>query len=138
MAKTRKVRGLVRIVRTPAGEAPVSVRQAWVGLVLPCASYLGVPDKKPFSRKAPERGVLTGKPVECGKCGRVGVSVPQNKALKILAEANPLAAKWWRDHGFPHRGEFFAFAKDEVEIVSGVKMQQFIHVPEEMMGDPDR
>lgn len=39
---------MIEITRVPAGEAPEWVRQAWVGLVLPCDPFVGyahTPDK---------------------------------------------------------------------------------------------
>ena len=126
--------GRIRITKIPAGEAPLEIRKAWVGLVLPCHPYLGFPDS------APDRGVLTGQSASCDSCGSYGVSVPQDQAIDILAQFHPEAAAWWRQHGYPNPApdDLFGFENDVIEIVSGVKHQQIIHVPEEAMGQPDR
>ncbi len=125
-----KPTGLIRIVRVPEGEAPQCVRQAWVGLELPCDPYLG------YSDAGLDRGVLTGTEAARNRCG---FSVPQDWAIAVLEQSDPAAAAWWRRHGFPKEGDGrFGFAEVEAEIVSGVERQRLIEVPEEAMGDPYR
>ncbi|MCX6721848.1 MAG: hypothetical protein NTY04_01510, partial [Candidatus Staskawiczbacteria bacterium] len=101
--------GLIRIVRMPAGEAPPWVRQAWVGLTLPCCSEMAF---------FPSSGVVTDKPVK----DRLGVSVPHKEALEILKKRSPKAASWWKSSGFPKQppNDCFMFSENEVKIVSGV------------------
>jgi hypothetical protein len=109
--------GWIRVVHIPGGEAPFSVRAAWVGLELPCDPYLG------YSTPGMERGALTGIPAERN---RRGVAVPQAEALRILEQVDPRAAAWWNEHGFPRGDERFLFSEDEIEIISGVTAQRMV------------
>lgn len=90
----------IEIVATPAGEAPLWVREAWIGLVLPLAAGRA-------SGSWSVVGVLSG-PRTCtgalwawlsGRTGRVtGYRVPSADAVRILAARNRAAADWWRAH----------------------------------------
>jgi hypothetical protein len=55
-----------------------------------------------------------------------------------LQQEKPKAAAWWKDHDFPITGQYFCFAENEAEIVSGVVPQQLIEVTDEMRGNPYR
>lgn len=122
---TPGVTGTIKVIKTPHGEAPDWVRAVFVGLVLPCYSVAG--SCTVFS-------ALSGKEERF-----VAYTVPQADALKILEAANPDAAAWWREHGYPRtdRGSF-AFRLDEVEVISGVHIQPVTLVTDEMQGDPGR
>ena len=87
---------MIRIIGIPPGEAPESVRKAWVGLVLPVAGPL---------RKYPIGGVLSSPKSVLGELffwftGRykreAGYMVDAQAAVSILAKVNPEAAEWWR------------------------------------------
>lgn len=89
----------VRIVRTPEGEAPLWVREAWVGLELPLAH--------PGEITTETVGVLTGPPSPLGRWwarlrGRpqltTGYFVLSARAIGILARSQPRAADWWRSN----------------------------------------
>jgi hypothetical protein len=93
----------VRIVRAPVGEAPVWVRQAWIGLTLPLA-----PGVRPGQRRA--AGVLSGPHSFLGFLlawitGRTekveGYPVLASEAVRQLSLHNPEAASWWHEHA-PH------------------------------------
>ncbi|MDO8510070.1 MAG: hypothetical protein Q7S15_00405 [bacterium] len=127
---TPKATGRIRIIKIPAGEAPLEVRRAWVGLELPCDPVCGYPDS------GSEIGVVSKEPL---RFNRYGYSVPQAEAIAILVRHAPAAAAWWRDHCFPRaEGTCFGFGEDEAEIISGVTLQKLTEVPDECMGDPDR
>lgn len=94
----------VRIIDVPPGEAPVEVRNAWVGLVLPLSE----------GRATPRRILVAG--VKSGPKGfieflrhllarrlfiREGYEVDVLPALEILEKSNPSAAEWWRQNA-PH------------------------------------
>ena len=119
--------GLVRVKSTPKGEAPQEIRAAWVGLNLPCYPVAGyIPGE--------EVGVGSGKkeawqPRQC-------VIVPRKEAFAVLEAERPDAARWWKQNAIP--GDNLCFGLDEVEIVSGVRMQRIIEVTDEMRGDPYR
>lgn len=110
--------GLIKVVKTPAGEAPLWVRQALVGLVLPCNPVLG------FHCDG-ERGVLSN---EVSLLNRYGYSVPQDQVMAILEEKNFKIWVWWKGKGFPHQGEYFVFSEAEAEIVQGVTSQKINYV----------
>lgn len=125
----KKVQGYIRIIKIPAGEAPLSIRRAWVGLILPCDPICG------FPTSGGERGALTGKE---SSHNRYGFSVLQEDAIEILEWASTEVAKWWWEHGYPKPDQYFGFAEDEAEIVGGVTHQQIVHVPDGEGGDPNR
>lgn len=88
----------ISIVRLPTGEAPLWVREAWIGVELPIAR------KSNFGTFATV-GVLSG-PKSWGALlwhtllGRsprlTGYPVVACVAVDLLAESNPDAADWWR------------------------------------------
>ena len=93
----------VRIVAVPPGEAPLWVRQKWVGLDLPVVRYAA-------HRKLLAFGVLSIPPswsaqwaaILRGRAERVaGYAVEAAPAVGILAKASPEAAAWWRENT-PH------------------------------------
>jgi hypothetical protein len=82
--------GVIRIVTTPPGEAPQSVREAWIGLELPLAKSRDQGKKLAVMGVRSWEGIfMTGYAVE----GRV--------ALEYLAARSPTAAAWWREN-VPH------------------------------------
>lgn len=91
--------GAVEIVATPAGEAPLWVREAWIGLILPMAPG---GDK----RRRSSFGVLSAPRTRVGALlGTLfntrwvdGYVVPSAEAIRLLAMRNPGAANWWRTH----------------------------------------
>jgi hypothetical protein len=90
----------VRITRTPAGEAPEHIREAWVGLTLPLPS-----DRSGKRQVFPVFGVLSG-PKSIGRTfwslltGKHirydGYAVATLTALEVLEARSPAAASWWR------------------------------------------
>jgi hypothetical protein len=90
----------IRIVARPAGEAPESVREAWVGLELPL-----LPAQLNRRRTFLTVGVLTGPrlwwqrllSILLGRFERQsGYAVDALNAVNILATRDPDAAAWWR------------------------------------------
>ncbi|KQN74304.1 hypothetical protein [Devosia sp. Leaf64] len=110
----------ITIVRTPLGEAPEWVREAWIGLTFPVigakqrmAAY-GVLTR-PRNWFAQVWANLTGKSFEM-----TGYLVNAKLAVDLLAEHQLEAAAWWREH-LPDRldGEGqFLFDADACEEVS--------------------
>jgi hypothetical protein len=105
----------IRITRTPPGEAPVAIREAWVGLELPLLRdkplrYLG-------------SGVLSGPRSLVATLLHLitfrlkvytAYVVPSLAAIEILERADPAAARWWRENA-PHtvrRGRHFLFSPE--------------------------
>ena len=113
--------GKVRIVQPPIGEAPIWVRQAWVGLELPLAGNAN----EFFSF-----GVLSGPKswismiwgLLCGRGQRItGYPVHAGAAVDLLARTNPDAADWWRDNA-PYMlrpGRTFLFNEDACSLLAG-------------------
>lgn len=120
--------GRIRITKVPGGEAPFKIREAWMGIELPCHPFYGM-------QVGDERGVLSGDKVAQS---RRAFTVPQAGALTALAAVNPDAAAWWRRRGYPNPSQYFSFAEDEAEIVSGVQQQQLFLAEEGCDGDPFR
>jgi hypothetical protein len=81
-------RARIRIVRTPAGEAPETVRRAWVGLELPLTK--GETNPRVFE----SRGVLSNQATE----SVVGYMVDGSTAVRLLEGQSPDAAAWWREN----------------------------------------
>ena len=112
----------IRITRTPPGEAPEYIRQAWVGLVLP------VHERYAGQQRRLGIGVLTGPRTWLGVLfamltGRAqratGYVVDAKTALELLATHAPEAALWWRTHAprFLEPGRCFLFAAEGCEEV---------------------
>ncbi len=93
----------IRIIAAPPGEAPLWVRQKWVGLDLPVARYsgrsrflgLGVLSM-PRSWLGQWLAVARGRAEMVG-----GYAVEALPAVGILGERSPEAAAWWRENT-PH------------------------------------
>ena len=113
--------GRIKIVKVPSGSAPEWVRQAWVGLILPCYPIMGLPDNG-----EPEKDIRDGHSIKYNGLNRRSISVPQTEALRILSKAKLGAATWWKSQGFPKQtpNDCFSFGEDEVQIVSGVSQQR--------------
>ena len=93
----------IRIIAAPPGEAPLWVRQRWVGLDLPVARYSG-------RSRFLGLGVLTMPRSWLGQWLAVargnaelvaGYAVEALPAVGILGESSPEAAAWWRENT-PH------------------------------------
>ena len=110
----------IRITRVPPGEAPVAVREAWLGLELP------------LKRENPQRylgsGVLSGprniiQTLIHMLTFRLKIHtafvVPSQTAIEILERTQPSAARWWRENA-PHTvrpQRYFLFPPDCCERV---------------------
>jgi hypothetical protein len=90
----------IQITMVPAGEAPLWVREKWVGVVLP------VVDRSP--RRVMGHGVLSGPATWIGGLfawltGRLqpytGYLVESRTAIAILEASSPEAAGWWKENG---------------------------------------
>ncbi len=105
----------IRITSIPPGEAPVTIREAWIGLELP------------LRYDAPRRylgsGVLSGPRNKLQTLVHLltfklkiqtGFVVPSLAAIEILEKTQPDAARWWRENA-PHTvrpGRNFLFSTD--------------------------
>jgi hypothetical protein len=92
----------IQIVQTPLGEAPLAVRQAWIGLILPLAEDV----QQDSLRRRPSFGVLSGPKrwwqqllalLRGGVESVEGYVVDAPTAIECLAHQAPAAAQWWRE-----------------------------------------
>jgi hypothetical protein len=98
-----KVYSTIRVIAVPPGEAPLWVREKWVGIELPVAGY-SAPRKffgygvlsSPHSMLAKWWGVIRGRAERVS-----GYAVEAIAAVDILATSSPEAAVWWRENT-PH------------------------------------
>jgi len=72
----------IRITSRPAGGAPETIRDKWIGLVLP------------LQKKATEPGIDVTTQTEVQ--GRDGYMVRWDVAMRILGEKHPDARDWWQ------------------------------------------
>jgi hypothetical protein len=91
----------VRIIACPPGEAPLSVRLAWVGMELPLTQG------RNSRQLAMTSGVVSGprglwQRIAALFLGRYGVqtgyAVNARDAVDLLQAKDPTAAAWWREH----------------------------------------
>ncbi len=112
----------IRIKSVPLGEAPESIRQAWIGLVIP------VPPRVSRRRSFLGTGVLSGPKnrlgtllaIVLGRTQRVkGYMVESKTALELLAARSPEAADWWRNNAprFFEPDRAFVFSVDSCEEI---------------------
>jgi hypothetical protein len=95
-----KIYSTIRIIAIPPGEAPIWVREEWVGLELPALGYSGPRRFFTFGLFSFPRSILA----QCwgllrGRANRIsGYAVQSVAALDILATSSPEAAAWWRQN----------------------------------------
>jgi hypothetical protein len=77
-----------QIIAVPPGEAPLTVREAWVGCILPLLP--GVEGPEPTAA----RGVTSGLPKERS----FSFKVRALDAFSVLEQKNAEAANWWKEH----------------------------------------
>ena len=102
-----------RILAPSPGEAPGSIRAAWVGCVLPL--YTTTDDPKVSERS---RGILTGREED----RPAGFVVQVIDAVRELERHSAEAARWWRENA-PHllrAGQLFVFPEDVCELVDEI------------------
>jgi hypothetical protein len=87
LRKFSRSTGLIRIIEVPPGEAPRSIREAWVGLELPLAMTEGQ------GRRMEIMGVLSQSPGVT-----TGYAVDGRVAIDRLGSQSPEAARWWREN----------------------------------------
>jgi len=101
--KNELVLGKVKIVRTPDGEAPVRVREEWVGVILPVIGMSASSGK----------GVISGKDTD----DEPAYVVSQADAIAALEQKSRKAAGWWKDNGYPQNGGCFGFKVAQCKVV---------------------
>jgi hypothetical protein len=94
----------IKIIAVPPGQAPLEVRQQWVGITLPVAENL---PSKTF-----EMGVFGGKPENSE-----GYLVETMLAFRELKKKSPEAADWWSSHLSPQLMPWLSFQRSVCEVV---------------------
>jgi len=95
----------MRVTSAPTGQAPLEIRQKWIGVEIPFLE-IGVPTGS-------VSGILNGKKVKPHKV----FIVDQVEALTALRKKSPKAADWWKGVGFPIAGAQFTFNVECAEVV---------------------
>ncbi len=93
-------RAFILVTATPPGEAPVEVRKAWVGLILPLAPEVEQPSASPpLGVRSGPKGLISSILATLFYRGeRVHVySVLGSEAIEVLERSHPDAAQWWRN-----------------------------------------
>jgi hypothetical protein len=95
----------IRIIAIPGGDAPLTIRQKWLGIKLPLARC---PNTSSVSTDTNDHARQTD--------GNYYV-VDASDALSALNKSSPAAANWWRRHIPPITGNKFLFSKDDCELI---------------------
>jgi hypothetical protein len=94
----------IRIIDVPPGEAPMEIRKAWVGLVLPLAGWRSRPTRIAIAGVLSGPKSFLGMVLNCFKLRHErweGYPVKARAAIEILGRQNPTAGAWWRENA-PH------------------------------------
>lgn len=88
----------IKIVKTPAGPAPLHIREAWIGVTLPLR-WPGVRRLSANKVFRPFSVFLIIKDLLQGNFYKVnGYVVLSGQAIDILEKSAPEAAAWWREN----------------------------------------
>jgi hypothetical protein len=91
----------VRIIAIPPGEAPLWVREKWIGLELPLLRWSSAETFIAFGAvSGPRTWLAQIWEMLRGRSQRVyGFTVDASRAVEILDRRSPEAAAWWRENG---------------------------------------
>jgi hypothetical protein len=118
---TRAIKRSVRIIAVPPGEAPLWVREKWVGLTLPLTHFSSAKTFVGFGVLSGPRTFLPQLLARVrGRSDRIyGFLVNAARAVEILDHASPEAAAWWRENAselvLPKR--YLVFHAEVCEVV---------------------
>ena len=112
----------LKITSVPPGEAPVWVREQWVGLSLPlaqqCTHAHAYRTSGVLSRPTTRIGRLFTR--FSGKSGsESGYAVESVLAIQVLAKSSPEAADWWRSNAayLLQPGQYLVFQEGTGHVV---------------------
>ena len=90
----------VRIIAVPPGEAPLWVREKWVGLELPLTPWASAKSFRAFGVLSGPRSYLAQIwAIVRGRTEQIyGFPVEAARAVDILQTSSPVAAAWWREN----------------------------------------
>ena len=119
----KRVNASVRIVGVPPGEAPLWVREKWIGLELPLARYAEPKEYLTFGVvSAPGSWIAQCWARFRGRADRTsGYAVEGARAVDILERSSPEAAAWWREHAPQFVGPkgYLVFHAHVCDVVGG-------------------
>ena len=119
----KRVNASVRVVGVPPGDAPLWVREKWVGLELPLIRSATPKEYFTFGVvSAPGTWVAQLWALVRGRADRTsGYVVEGARALDILQQSSPEAAAWWREHApqFVAPKGYLVFHANVCEVVGG-------------------
>jgi hypothetical protein len=111
----------IRVISPPPGDAPLWVREKWVGVEL--TSVLGAPPRS-FSGASvlasPSFFASVWRQIS-GQSRKVsGYPVRVTSAIEALEKSSPEAAMWWRENtpGIVSPSRFFVFDANACEVVN--------------------
>ncbi len=110
---TRRVEGKIEITAVPDGEAPLEIREQWVGLILPVVAIT----------ESIGMGVVTKSDTDSNPA----YMVLQEYAISALSKKSDKAARWWKKHGFPQQGEYFGFKVSQTKVIGILKEEASRH-----------
>lgn len=93
----------IRITSTPPGQAPLEIREKWIGVIIPLIQQ---------NTKGIQVGVAGGQPENVG-----GYRVNPREAVNCLAKTSPEASSWWNENFPVDSALAFAFSKDVCELI---------------------
>lgn len=95
----------IRIISRPPGGAPHSIRDQWIGLVMPAQAT-----------DSPLADVMTRRRIT-NRTG--GYAVPWNAAMDALGKKDPAARAWWEDLNASNHFRELIFTSDCCEVIPG-------------------
>jgi hypothetical protein len=111
----------VRIIAVPPGEAPLWVREKWVGLELPGAQYSSARSFYAYGvRSLPRTWLAQWWGIVRGRAERIsGYAVESIRAVDILSTSSPEAAEWWRQNtpDLIAKNRYLVFHEESCRIV---------------------
>ena len=130
---TRTTTQSARIIAVPPGEAPLWVREKWVGLTLPLTRF-------DSARSFPTVGVLSGPRTLVAQLWAhvrrrtdrtYGFPVDAVRAVEILDHASPEAAAWWRENAseFVLPKRYLVFHAEVCEVLRPEGIDRSISMP---------
>lgn len=94
----------IQIIAVPPGQAPLWVREEWVGLVLPV--------EDPPTDGNIQIGARGGRPENIG-----GYYVRTTAALEALGRKSPDAAEWWESNQLARVSPWLVFKREVCQLL---------------------
>jgi hypothetical protein len=102
----------IRIIATPPGQAPLEIREKWIGTIIPLADQ---------EVKGTQLGVKGGEAQNLG-----GHHVDTDVAIASLEKVSPEAADWWKQNVALREIPQLVFAREVCEVIEPL-LQTFLY-----------